>query len=141
MPFSFLADLRYQEEPRKACESYRFFGYLSLNISVDSFKAKLRLLRESGRIIFKDMVFPEILFCGDKLLLENRITVYPAYSHRVTVVLKQADNVGYINVHDRHVMTYLTFVIERNAAVLPFGFAVGVGSYTQGSLSSRQEGR
>ena len=91
-------------------------------LSPQAFEDQVAIRFHIGRRRFcEDMVLPEVPFQSDQFLLIGHVTVNAANNRLVFRIAVKAAEVDPVNVHDRHVVPPLRFIVDRNdfLAVVP----------------------
>ena len=91
-------------------------------LSPQAFEDQVAIRFHIGRRRFcEDMILPEVPFQGDQFFFIGHVTVDTADDCLVFRISVKAAEVDTVNVHDRHVVPPLRFVVDRNdlLAVVP----------------------
>ena len=86
---------------------------------------------------FQYLLFPEIPFLRQKILFYLQISFNESYKKFLLIIPIKTGDIGFINVHDGHIMPNLVFIVDGNCIISPFLLAVIVGCLTfQDSIAS-----
>ena len=104
----------------------RHVGICGAIIATQCIKHHIRFLDELRLNAGKNVVVPEVLKQQNVVLFLVQITLNFAPHEILFIVGEKASNVGNVNIHDAHVVTYLHFVMARHSVICPLAHGIVV---------------